>query len=59
MTHPVTIQTRRQAYLEWLYRQAGRDDPRHPAHGLYTGLLQLRCAELIDFDQRVALGDVQ
>ncbi len=59
MTHHVTRQSRRQEYLEWLYKQFGRDNPSHPDHCLYTGLVQLRAAELVDFDQRIALGDIR
>jgi hypothetical protein len=54
--HP-THQSRRQAYLEALYRQSGRHRAGHPQQGLYTGLLAARIAELLDFDQRVVLGD--
>jgi hypothetical protein len=59
MTQFVTIQRRRQEYLEWLYKESGRDDPSHPDHCLYTGLVQLRAAELMDYDQRIALGDIK
>ena len=59
MNHHVTIQSRRQEYLEWLYKEFGRDNPSHPDHCLYTGLVQLRAAELVDFDQRIALGDIK
>lgn len=31
-------QTARQARLEQLYRDAGRENTTHPLHGLYTGL---------------------
>lgn len=30
----------RSAYLEYLYRLDGRDNPSHPRHSLYTGLAQ-------------------
>jgi hypothetical protein len=59
MNHHVTRQSRRQEYLEWLYKESGRDDPSHPDHCLYTGLVQLRAAELMDYDQRIALGDIK
>jgi hypothetical protein len=59
MNHHVTRQSRRQQYLEWLYKESGRDDPSHPDHCLYTGLVQLRAAELMDYDQRIALGDLR
>jgi len=59
MTQFVTIQRRRQEYLEWLYKESGRDDPSHPDHCLYTGLVQLRAAELMDYDQRIALGEIR
>lgn len=54
--HP-THQSRRQAYMEALYRQSGRARQGHPQQGLYTGLLAARVAELLAFDQRVVLGD--
>jgi hypothetical protein len=59
MNHHVTRQSRRQQYLEWLYKESGRDNPSHPDHCLYTGLVQLRAAELMDYDQRIALGDLR
>jgi len=48
---------RRQAYLEALYSQSGRAQPGHPLQGLYTGLLAERAKELLEFDQRVIIGD--
>ncbi len=59
MTHPVTIQDRRQRYLDWLYVQDGRTFKDHPMHGLYCGLYQTRIRDLFDFDQRIALGDIE
>jgi hypothetical protein len=54
--HP-THQSRRHAYLEVLYQQSGRHRAGHPQQGLYTGLLAERIRELLEFDQRVVLGD--
>ncbi len=45
-----------QAYINWLYKEDGRDAPSHPKHGLYTGLLQSRISQLIAYDQTVALS---
>jgi hypothetical protein len=42
---------RRVAYLERLYILDGRDDPHHPQHSLYTGLLQNRAAVLLEVDR--------
>ncbi len=53
----VVCAARRHAYLEALYRQSGRQRPGHPQQGLYTGLLADRIRELLEFDQRVVLGD--
>ena len=36
----VEEQSARQARLEALYKESGREDPEHPQHGLYTGLNQ-------------------
>lgn len=36
----VEVQQARQDRLEELYHQDGRQDPSHPMHGLYTGLVQ-------------------
>ena len=36
----IAAQQARQDRLEELYRQDGRQDPSHPMHGLYTGLVQ-------------------
>jgi len=30
---------RRVEFMEWLYERDGRDDPEHPSHGHYTGLI--------------------
>lgn len=49
-THPATEQTRRQAYLEWLYQQSGR------TNRLYTGLFQQRLWQLLEADMEQALG---
>jgi hypothetical protein len=55
---PTDPQARRQAYLEALYHRSGRDRRDHPMHSLYTGLLQARAAELVEFDQLVTVGEV-
>lgn len=54
---PAQQQSRRQAYLEWLYRQDGRHARSHPQHGLYTGLFQGRLWQLLEFDKKVAVGE--
>ena len=33
-------QTKRQELLDQLYEEAGRFDPEHPLHAVYTGLYQ-------------------
>lgn len=38
----------RQDYLENLYQLDGREYPKHPLHGHYTGLYQQRKQKLID-----------
>lgn len=51
-----TEQAARQHYLEQLYLLDGRDNPRHPSHGLYTGLAQQRIANLRTADQAALTG---
>lgn len=36
---PVQEQQARQILLDSLYMSSGRNDPAHPMHGLYTGLV--------------------
>ncbi len=55
---PTDPQARRQAYLEALYHCSGRHRRDHPMHSLYTGLLQARAAELVEFDVLVTVGEV-
>ncbi len=44
-------QNARVEYLARLYVLAGRDDPRHPLHGTYTGLYMDRVAVLVALDR--------
>lgn len=40
-------QDARNAYLDYLYRQDGRNDPAHPLHARFTGLVQDRAQALL------------
>lgn len=40
-----TEQGARQAFLEKLYEEDGRNDPSHQMHSLYTGLMQSHLAK--------------
>ena len=55
---PAQSQARRQSDLEALYRRSGRHRRDHPMHSLYTGLLQARAADLVEFDVLVTVGEV-
>ena len=55
---PTDPQACRQSYLEALYHRSGRHRRDHPMHSLYTGLLQARAAELVEFDVLVTVGEV-
>ena len=43
----------RAAYLDTLYLMDGRDYPKHPLHGHYTGLYQQRIQTLMAFDRKL------
>ena len=43
----------RAAYLDTLYLMDGRDYPKHPLHGHYTGLVQERAHTLLAFDRKL------
>ena len=43
----------RMAYLDTLYLMDGRDYPKHPMHGCYTGLYQERSRTLLAFDRKI------
>ena len=40
-------------YLERLYLMDGRDYPKHPLHGHYTGLYQDRVKAMMAFDRKL------
>lgn len=46
------LEAQRQRYIDMLYDLDGRQDPAHPQHARYTGLLAQRAASLLsaDFD---------
>ena len=44
-------QNERIAYLRRLYEMDGRDNPKHPMHGLLTGLYQERLQQLAAIDR--------
>jgi hypothetical protein len=47
----------RHAYLERLYVLDGREYPKHPLHGHYTGLYQQRAQVLLAADRKVELTE--
>lgn len=38
-------ETKKQIFLEHMYKCSGRQDPNHPMHSLYTGLYQDFCVK--------------
>ena len=44
------VETRRQAYLDWLYERSNKNNQ------LYTGLFQARIKELVQKDMDESLG---
>jgi hypothetical protein len=53
----IAEQDARMEYLDILYLIYGREAPGHPQHGLYTGLVAKRSADLLAADrQAVASG---
>lgn len=53
--NPIT-ESRRQAYIETLYLLDGRNNPDHPHHATFTGLLKHRLQQLIAADMDLLLS---